>query len=163
MEKKNHKKIRTKTSFWLKAWDSAVLEINNITEKLPKPLLVLSSSTYCKHSSLFIIRRSSKKPCKRGYKIQYCWYLLRQRGSRSITKSAETDTPWSKTSRLNDWKWLRLPRNGDCWIWNLLFINIQWCIQYWTSIFRHLVWDVVHSFKNKQKHLQRTMSCLLPI
>lgn len=121
MEKKNHKKIRTKTSFSLKAWDLAVLEINNITEKLPKPLLVLSSSTYCKHSSLFIIRRSPKKPCKRGYKIQYCWYLLRQRGSRSITKSAETDTPWSKTLRLNDWKWLRLPRNGDCWIWNLLF------------------------------------------
>lgn len=61
MEEKNHKKIRPKTSFSLKAWDSAVLEINNITEKLPKPLLVLSPSTYCKHSSFFIIKRSSKK------------------------------------------------------------------------------------------------------
>lgn len=39
------------------------------------------------------------------------------------------------------------------------FINIQWCIQYWISIFRHLVWDIVHSFQNKQKQLQRTMSC----
>ena len=50
-------------------------------------------------------------------------YLLRQHASRSITKPAETHLPCLKTSRLNDWKWLRLSRNGDCWKKKLIFIS----------------------------------------
>ena len=79
-------------------------------------------------------------------------YLLRQHASRSITKPAETHLPCLKTSRLNDWKWLRLSRNGHCWKWNL-FLYQHWVVNPVLNVNLSLPClrqYIVHSFKTNR-------------